>query len=231
MQSAVWLLLALVVPTIYAQSCTVDKELNFPNLNLCGTMQSDFCERLTTVEDAATRICNNTKEALCERILELETAVSAPRMVCGVPEQEFCAANAMSQSDQEAPSVVNPAEIMCLASPLGEIRFFKTDVDCPCGFTDVTNDYRDRFVSIGDAGTTIGTSGESLATRSRIINSNIPSPTFDGMVRTDFGGTPVDYIRAPASSLTITGSLATADIAPSLSLKVCERQGPCACDA
>jgi len=238
--------------TIQAQGCTVDKELNFPNLNLCGASQSEFCQTHDQVMQRLAEpdtLCGDSEQALCDRLQSVETAVTcqseetlcdrldaveasitAPRLLCGVPEEEYCAVSAMAQSDQEASSVVNPDEIVCLASPEGEVRFFRTNVDCPCGFTDVTDTYRNRFVSIGEAGTEIGTNGESLATRSTTVTSTVSGITSEMLeVLSGRGGANLMYLKG-TEPFTASGPVSTADIAPSLSLKVCERQGMCNCD-
>jgi hypothetical protein len=233
MRIAVCLLLALAVPAIYAQSCTVDKELNFPNLNLCGASQGEFCQsyeqRLGALE-APSSLCDGTEQAMCERLETVETTLAAPQMLCGVPVDEFCATTAMSQSDQTAPDVVNPAEIMCLASPVGEIRFFKLGATCPCGFADKTSDYENRFVSIGGATDFIGsTASGALGSRTTTVTSTLSGVTAQQQMWTTGRDTTVPLLTGQGP-FTATGPVATADVAPSLALMVCERTGSCDCD-
>ncbi|MBB18199.1 MAG: hypothetical protein CMP20_01830 [Rickettsiales bacterium] len=273
MNFALWILVALVVPAVYAQSCTVDKELNFPNLNLCGAPQSDFCdsydqrlgavetvvacdgtdqtlcERLDTLEQPV-GLCGGTEQAMCGRLEAVEGAVSCnanPDSVCqrldaieefvtapcGVPVAEFCATTTMAQSDQTAPDVVNPAEIMCLASPVGEIRFLKLGASCPCGFIDKTSDYENRFVSIGGTTDFIGSAASgttgALGSRTTTVTSTLSGVTSQQQMWAQ-GRETSDPLLIGQGPFMATGPVATADVAPSLALMVCERAGSCDCD-
>lgn len=229
----------LLAGLVWGQGCTVDKVLDFPNLNLCGFTQGDFCE---SVDGLSTRVgaleqpqglCGDTEQALCDTVASLEQAVAAPLSLCGVPEAEFCAALEMSQSTDEAPGVVNPAEIICLASPVGEIKFLRLGGACPCGFVDKTSDYENRYVSIGGATDFIGSvaSGApgALGSRTTTVSGTVSGISSEAQMWAT-GRAPVTPLLSGTGPFTASGPLSTADVAPSLALMVCEREGACDCD-
>lgn len=188
---------------------------------------SQTTQRLNALEQVNSdplEICGSDPENLCDRLDQLEM----PRSLCGQTEDEFCAAYNMAQNDQQAPDVVNPQEIICLAAPIGEIKFLRLGSSCPCGFDDITSTYEHRFVSIGGMTDVIGTAGVPLGQRTTTVETDVSGLTTTQKMVTPSQSTAI--FCDENSQLNGQGDINTADVAPSLALTICERKGMCECD-
>lgn len=141
--------------------------------------------------------------------------------ICGKPQTEFCSELTATGPDPA------PVPTACALSPEGMIMFMRLSKTCPCGFDDVTDDFEHRYVSIGGSVDEIGTAGEPLGARSR-VSSGLVSGLMPMQLNFEAGSSEKSLL-AQSETPSVSVSVSSASIAPSLALRVCERSGECVC--
>lgn len=234
-----WIFICLLVVAACAEHCVIEDPLDLPNLLLCGAEQQSFCSRLSAAlqPPPVHRCCSDTaygdictSEEGCNALGGVFNSSEAPASVCYVSEQ--CGSSAPAPLVPATLSEISSEQAACMGTPAGSLLLIQQEDTCPCGFTDVTDDFGERYIAVGTGAELAGSVGsETVASRQGDFAGAVDGAAYASMAKhaSTVGMEPLFKKPSASSNVPTTTTIRSTDVAPAAVFKLCKRNEECLC--